>query len=187
MGNTVPSCQGRTTVKRRHVQRSGPRKPLAGAGVGGTCCSAPCVRPPPFGPGRHPPVGTSLGTPRKPASGPITARFQVISQKLSQNRVVSPEMSEKASHSPYFQNGSEKSPLEILRFPFSRAFSHKELLGHFGPYLEVYCQNDEVSPDCTPDVPAKWTARYPHRPRQQAASCGLLLIWPGAVSQRYSH
>ena len=41
---------------------------------------------------------------------------------------MSPEKSHKACHSPCFQNRAQKSPLEILRFPFSLSFSHKELM-----------------------------------------------------------
>ena len=59
------------------------------------------------------------------------ARFNVILLKVSQNRQVSPKYHQKASHSPYFQNGSKNPPLGILRFPFRLAFSPKELLGHF--------------------------------------------------------
>ena len=46
-----------------------------------------------------------------------TARFDLISWKLSQNRGVSSVFVEKACHSPYSQNRVQKSPLEILRFP----------------------------------------------------------------------
>ena len=70
-------------------------------------------------------------SPSKAASWPIGARIDLISRKLSQNGVVSPKYLEKACHSPYVQNGSRKSPLEFLRFPFSRAFSHKELMVPF--------------------------------------------------------
>ena len=74
----------------------------------------------------------SLSAPRAhAASGPIRARIQLNYTKVSQNRGVSPEMSQKACHSPCSQNGARKSPLEILRFPFFVAFSHKELSGHF--------------------------------------------------------
>ena len=96
-----------------------------------------------------------------PPSQPITARFHLISHKVSQNHEVSPKSVHKAYHSPCFQNGLRKSPLQFLRFPYSLAFSPKELMGHFDPYLEVQCQNDEVSPTvhpmsrakCAPDTP----------------------------------
>ena len=61
------------------------------------------------------------------------ARFDLILLKLSQNRQVSPKYAQKASHSPYFQNGLKKSPLDFPRFPLLLAFSHKELMGHFRP------------------------------------------------------
>ena len=58
------------------------------------------------------------------------ARFDLNSLKVSQNDEVSPKSAEKASRSPYIQNGLQKSPLEILGFPYIPAFSHKELMGH---------------------------------------------------------
>ena len=58
-------------------------------------------------------------------------RFQSFYSKVSQNDEVSPKKCHKAYHSPYFQNGSQISPLEILRFPFWPAFSCKELMGLF--------------------------------------------------------
>ena len=72
---------------------------------------------PPSGPGRScgPPC---LQDPRNAASWPIRARLGSISHKVSQNGVVSPEIVYKACHSPYFQNGPQKSPLEFLRFLF---------------------------------------------------------------------
>ena len=59
------------------------------------------------------------------------ARFHSFYWKVSQNDEVSPKNVEKAYHSPYFQNRVQKSPLEILRFPFLPAFSCKELIGPF--------------------------------------------------------
>ena len=66
-----------------------------------------------------------------PASWLIGARFDLISVKFSQNDEVSPKSVEKASVSPYFQNGLQISPLDFLGFPFSPAFSCKELMGLF--------------------------------------------------------
>ena len=88
-------------------------------------------------PGTHPcgarsPTGSLVpGWALNAASWPIRARFTSFSIKLSQNGQVSPENVEKASHSPYSQNGSQISPLEILRFTFSAAFSPKELMVAF--------------------------------------------------------
>ena len=85
----------------------------------------------------HPagPVGPMLGPPwsglRFSASGPIRARFLLISYKVSQNREVSSKSVHEASHSPYSQNGVQKSPLGFLGFPVLPAFSHKELMGLF--------------------------------------------------------
>ena len=121
------------------------------------------------GPPLRGPVGTPAGSlpvlalfSPGPASWPIRARFDLISYILSQNGQVSPKYVEKASISPCFQNWVQKSPLEILGFPYSGAFSHKELMGLFDPVDHVYCQNDEVSPVCTPIGHAKGAVRYPH-------------------------
>ena len=59
------------------------------------------------------------------------ATFDLIYCKVSQKAIVSPKSVEKACHSPYLQNGLRKSPLEILRFTVSPAFSHKELMVPF--------------------------------------------------------
>ena len=93
------------------------------------------------GPGTTPagPVGSQdppcTGTSQIAASWPIRARFHLIFYKVSQKAGVSPKYVEKACHSPCLQNGSQKSPLDFLGFPYSAAFSHKELSGHFDPYL----------------------------------------------------
>ena len=65
------------------------------------------------------------------ASWPIRARIDPISCKVSQNGQVSPKNMQKASRSPYSQNGLKKSPLEFLGFPLFVAFSHKELMVPF--------------------------------------------------------
>ena len=86
---------------------------------------------PPFGPGRSPPGSPPCPSLTNAASGPIGARLRLHFSKVSQNDEVSPENVYKASHSPCFQNGSQKSALDFLGFPFLRAFSHKELIGLF--------------------------------------------------------
>ena len=138
-----------------------PEAPV-GAGVGGHGGRAPSTssdHPCGARSGRCP----SLSLPRaNAASWPIRARFVSFYCKVSQNREVSPKFDEKACHSPYIQNGSQMSPLEFLRFPFSRAFSHKELMGLFCTHGQVYCQNDEVSPKCTPDVTRSVRQIPPH-------------------------
>ena len=99
------------------------------------------------------------------------ARIDLIFYKVSQNREVSPVFIEKACHSPHFQNGVQKSPLEILRIPFRPAFSHKELMGLFWRYHGLYGQNDEVSPVCTPLYVRERVARYPHGARSKLLLC----------------
>ena len=118
-------------------QRSGPRKPCRGwSGWGYGGWATPSRVPGLGNPGpctthsRHPvPSGARFAVQGPPRSK--RARFHEHFLKVSQNGEVSPECVEKASHSPYISNGSVKSPLEILRFPFRLAFSHKELIGPF--------------------------------------------------------
>ena len=131
-----------TARGRPRYSEAGPGSP-AGAGVGGIWgwarvlgCSAagrPQVPPlrGPVGPG--PPCTWDLGN---AASGPIRARFHLILSKASQNARVSPKYVQKACLSPCFQKRVQKSPLGILRISFLRAFSHKELMGHFKPAAE---------------------------------------------------
>ena len=99
--------------------------------------------------GDHPVPGPG----RSPCRGPPChlleqkVTFDLIPYKVSQNREVSTKSVEKACHGPYSQNAVQMSPLDFLGFPYSVAFSPKELMGRFDPYTHVYCQNDEVSPD----------------------------------------
>ena len=93
---------------------------------------------------------------------------------------MSPENVNKAYHSPYFQNGSQKSALEFLRFPFLVAFSHKELIGLFWPDHGLYCQNDEVSPNVhTPVHDAKGSPIPP-----LVTADKLLLVTSSSWAQR---
>ena len=106
----------------------------------------------------------SLSPPRADAaSWPIRARFRLSYTKVSQNDEVSTKSTHKACHSPHFQNGLRNSPLEILRFPYFAAFSHKELMVPFERQVEVYCQNDEVSPGCTLPCHARRGRQIPPR------------------------
>ena len=106
---------------------AGPGGPLQGSGVGGQDLQRARAPGPPL-----PAVGPaslSWVSPRAiPASGPIRARYEVNSSKVSQKDEVSLKYVEKACHSPCFQNTLRKSPLEILRFPLLAAFSPKELM-----------------------------------------------------------
>ena len=77
------------------------------------------------------PLRWYLGPSRNAASGPIRRDSVIFLVKLVKTAECHQKKCEKASHSPYFQNGHQKSPLEILRFPFPSAFSRKELMGLF--------------------------------------------------------
>ena len=124
--------------------------------------------------------------PQNAASGPIGARFHLISYKLSENGVVSPKSVEKACVSPYFQNGVQKSPLNILRFPFSLAFSHKELLVPFLTRRHVYCQNDEVSPGCTHHVTRERVVNTPTGHVSKLTPVTSSSLTQRAATRRYS-
>ena len=142
----------------------------AGAGRTGTAAWAgPGTTP--AGPGRccpgSPPCTRTL---RNAASQPITARIQSFLSKVSQNGGVSPFSVEKASHSPCFHFPLQKSPLEILRFPFVRAFSHKELMGHFDPASEFIVKMTKCR-QCARPPAREVYGQIP--PRSPAASCLL--------------
>ena len=128
-----------------HPARGGPRTSEAcpgsparglewvgtGAGRPGSTEAAGSGPVPPSGSGRSPAGPSLYRTLENAASWPIRARFRPFYCKVSQNGIVSSKSVEKACHSPYFQNELQKSPLEILRFPFCSAFSPKELMVPF--------------------------------------------------------
>ena len=143
---------------------------------------------PPSGPGRYPAGPSLVMGPRNAASWPIRARFTPLYSKVSQNREVSPKYHEKASHSPYFQNGRQKSPLEILRFPFPRAFSHKELMAHFDGAMDFIVKMTK----CRQSVHARYPqeqsregcARYPHDTRSKLLlGVAPHLAWRGILNE----
>ena len=165
-------------ARRAHNQRSGPRKPCKG-------WSGWVMRPgAPAGPWYHPagPVGhpgalpvPGPSSPGNAASWPIKARLRSKHGKVSQNSIVSPKYVEKACLSPCFQNGLEKSPLEISRFPFSVAFSHKELIGPFDRGADFMFKMTKCRQMYTRMSHARWSS---DTPRHHAASClcDVLLI-----------
>ena len=120
----------------------------------------------PVGPPRWP----SLGYARGAASGPIRRDLTSFTVKLVKTAKCRSNMSIRPVIVPVSKNGSKKSALKILRFPFSAAFSHKELIGSFWPGSRVHCQNDEVSPDVHTDV-REGVTQIPPRSREQARPC----------------
>ena len=115
-------------------------------------------------------------TSRIAALQPIRARIDLISRKLRQNGQVSPKYHQKASRSPYIQNGLQNSPLEKLRFLVFPAFSHKELMVPFMREVMENCQNDEVSTDVHTGLSREVSVRYPQMSTQQAALVDIFLI-----------
>ena len=118
-------------------QRSGPRKAQGGwsgwsgcsgraTGYGGTGRSVP-----PSGPGRSHPWALPVPPSQMSHLGPKGRDSSQYSVKLVRTTKCRQEMCKRPVIVPVCQNGSEKSPLEILRFPFSVAFSCKELMGPF--------------------------------------------------------
>ena len=93
------------------------------------------------------------------------------------------KVSKRSTLVPISQNGVQKSPLGILRFPYLLAFSPKELMGHFDASTVLYVKNDEVSTGCTPPLSREVGAQIP--PLTTAASC---LLWsaPHLGLARYS-
>ena len=88
------------------------------------------LSPPPFGPGRSPCRGPPWGLTSPRAKGRDSSSFPV---KLVKTAECHQKVSKRPVMLPIYQNGSQKSPLGILRKPFWPAFSHKELMGRFGP------------------------------------------------------
>ena len=62
--------------------------------------------------------------------GPIRRDYDLFSLKLVKTTKCHQFMSKRPPVVPIFQNRVQKSPLEKLRFPYSSAFSPKELMGH---------------------------------------------------------
>ena len=75
---------------------------------------------------------------------------------------------------PVSKNAAQKSPLEILRFPFSSAFSPKELMTHFRPDSDFLVKMTKCRLNvytCT-----RKGRSIPHVTTQQAATVVPLLI-----------
>ena len=121
---------------------SGKRSPDSEAGPGSPYRGLEWVvrvqRPPavpdttPAGPGRSPAV-PSLYLALLPASWPIGRDSTSFLRNLVKTTKCRRKVSKRPPIVPNSQNGVQKSPLEILRFTFCPAFSHKELMGHFEP------------------------------------------------------
>ena len=120
------------------------------------------------------------------ASWPILARFDLILLNYSQNARVSPKYVNKACHSPYLQNGLQKSALQILRFPYFVAFSHKELMGLFWPRADfivkmmkcrqnVHTRSREVVADTPTDHASKLAPVVGSSSAQRGILIGLVL------------
>ena len=137
---------------------------------------------PPCGPGRSP-RSPPWDIPLDMALLDLRARIDLILLKVSQNDGVSPERSKRPVIVPIYQNGSQKSPLEILRFTYSSAFSHKELMGLFWPYGYIIVKMTKCRPDVHTQIGVAKGSQIP--PRSAAASC-LLRPAPHLLSAVFS-
>ena len=117
---------------------AGPGSPSRGAGVGGHRGRAN------GGPVRlpdHPagPVGPPCGPPcLGPLEWPSWTKGRdsdLISIKLVKTAECHQKCAKRPVIVPIFKNGSQMSPLDFLGFPYYAAFSHKELMGRFDPYV----------------------------------------------------
>ena len=145
VGNTGSQALPSSRARKSPVQRSGPRSLLQGGGVGGTGDWARVLVY--GGRGRlypHPsgPVGPLQALPgiypRNAHLGPIRRDSTSFPRKLVKTAKCHRKVSKRPVIVPILQNGSEKSPLDFLRFPFITAFSHKELMGGFDPTSGLY-------------------------------------------------
>ena len=131
-GGVIPTHRARFSGRDPDPAERAPEA-LQGLEWVGSGCRARRVLVPPSGPGRCCPSPSLYQDPAYCALLAKGARFDLILCKVSQNDEVSTKYVNKASHSPYFQNAVQKSPLEFLRFLILLAFSHKELMGCFDP------------------------------------------------------
>ena len=129
-----PAASPPSPGEQSQTQRSGPVGP-AGAGVVGSGAAGVTVG----GDGLlyHPtgpvgPTGPSLyRTPQNAHLGPIGRDLRSFLIKLVKTVKCRRKVCKRPVIVPNIQNGSGKSPLGFLRFPFSSAFSRKELMGPF--------------------------------------------------------
>ena len=125
VGNTGVPTQPAARARKSHTQRSGPRKPCQGAGVGGVWG---WVRVLGDGGGTAP--GTTWALPRPAPSGrcPRTLRMPPYSQygeiplhllKVSQNRQVSPKSVKRPVIVPISKKGPRSHLLKFSDFRFT--------------------------------------------------------------------
>ena len=115
------------TAKRAPEALQGLEWVVQGSDVQGT---AAVSQVPPFGPGRSPAEPSLYLGPLIAALQPKGRELRSFPRKLVKTAKCHQNASKRPRLVPIFQNGSEKSPLGILRFPFWASFSHKELMGH---------------------------------------------------------
>ena len=122
-----------------------------------------CIRPPSVPEG---PVRPLQGLPcRRLGSSSKRARFHDIFLKVSQKRrKCHQKVLKRPVIVPVLQNGLQKSPLDFPGICFWPAFSHKELMGLFDPWVALYCQNDEVSTGCTRSYVTRKGRQIPPQP-----------------------
>ena len=128
----------------------------------------------------YPPSG-----PGRPLAGPPWYRTpprakgrdsDLIPVKLVKTTKCHQNMSKRPIMLPIFQNGSQKSPLEIPGFPFWLAFSPKELMVLFGRGVDFIVKMTKCRQLVHTQMSREVVVRYPHCTTQQAAPVVQLLI-----------
>ena len=127
-------------ARKSHIPAKRARTALQGPGVVGIWDWTRDRRWAAPGPPLRGPVGPMLGP---PCPGPLDAASWPIRRdstsfliKLVKTTKCHQKTSKRPAIVPVSQNGLKNSPLDFYRFPFSPAFSHKELMGHFEPWVD---------------------------------------------------
>ena len=125
---------------------------------------------------RTTPAGPGRSLWALPVLGPLKCRLWAIGRdsmtflrKVVKTTKCHQKVSKRPRLVPVSQNGSKKSPLEILRFPLWRAFSHKELMGHFDASTGIIVKMTKCRQVAHTCSGSRRGRRYPHG--VGAASC----------------
>ena len=132
------------------------------------------------------PAGPGRSCARPSLSGSLIAALQpkgrdstLISIKLVKMTKCHRNMSKRPSLVPNSQNGSRKSPLDFLRFYFSAAFSHKELLDHFEPTTDFIVKTAKCRQVVHRNVTRSGRSDTPTATQQAASVAAPHLSWRG--------
>ena len=184
LGRAIPGTQ--PAAKRRQIPAKRAPEPPAGGWSGWVSAAAP------RSPGDHPcgarsVLWPSLSPPRaNPASGPIRRDSTTFPIKLVKTVKCRQNMSKRPVIVPNSQNGSQMSPLDILRFPFAPAFSHKELMGRFDATLDFIVKTTKCRRDVHTGIWSRRGRSIPPVVPQQAAPGTTSSLTSARAIWRYS-